>query len=131
MIKYRDFTYVGGVTFEAIKSITMKDNQLDDIRYSFMLHFDESEDNTDPKNAAIISWVEYYICNILHCMSRRDCGSDDIIFYNFSSSDYDVTSGDRIIWNRLDTIEGRNKLIEIGINIINVTTKVYNLTTME
>lgn len=128
MIKYRDFTYVGEVTFDAIKSIIIKDNQIDDIRYSFMLHFDESEDNSDPKNAAIISWVERYICNILHCKSRRDCGPDDIIFYNFTSSDYDVTSGDRIVWNRLDTIAGRNKLIGIGINIINVTTKVYNLT---
>lgn len=124
MIKYRDFTYVGEVTFEAIKSVIMKDNQFDNIRYSFMLHFDESEDNTDPKNATIISWLEHCICNILQCKSRRDCGPNDIIFYDF-------TSGDRIIWNRLDTLDGRIQLIELGINNINVTTRVYNLTTME
>lgn len=124
MIKYRDFTYVGEVTFEAIKSVIMKDNQFDDIRYSFMLHFDESEDNTDPKNVTIISWLEYCICNILQCKSRRDCGPNDIIFYDF-------TSGDRIVWNRLDTLDGRNKLIGLGINNINVITKVYNLTTTE
>lgn len=123
MIKYRDFTYVGEVTFEAIKSIIIKDNQYDklELRYSFMLHFDESEDNTDPKNAAIISWLEHCICNILQCKSRRDCGPNDIIFYDF-------TSGDRIVWNRLDTIPGRIELVELGINIINVTTRVYNLT---
>lgn len=121
MIKYRDFTYVGEVTFDAIKTVIMKDNQFDDIRYSFMLHFDESEDNTDPKNATIISWLEHCICNILHCKSRQDCGPNDIIFYDF-------TSGDRIVWNRLDTLDGRNKLIGLGINIINIATKVYNLT---
>lgn len=125
MIKYRDFTYVGEVTFEAIKSIIMKDNQYDklELRYSFMIHFDESEDNTDPKNAAIISWVERRICKLLKCKSRHD-GPNDIIFY-------DLILGDSIIWNRLDTIPGRIELVELGINIINVTTKVYNLTTTE
>ena len=95
MIKYRDFTYVGEVTFDAIKGIIVKDNQIDEIRYSFMLHFDESEDNTDPKNAAIISWVE------------QRAG---------------------IVWNRLDTIAGRNEIIKLGINIVNIATKIYNLT---
>lgn len=121
MVKYRDFTYVGEVTFEAIKSVIMKDNQFDNIQYSFMLHFDESEDNTDPKNATIISWLEHCICNILQCKSRQDSSPDDIIFFDF-------TSGDRIVWNRLDTLDGRIQLIELGINNINVTTKVYNLT---
>lgn len=122
MIKYRDFTYVGEVTFEAIKSIIVKDNQIDEFRYSFMLHFDESEDNTDPKNAAIISWVEHRICDILQCKSRQD-GLNDIIFYDF-------ILGDSIIWNRLDTIPGRIELVDLGINIINITTRVYNLTTV-
>lgn len=123
MIKYRDFTYVGEVTFDAIKQIIMKDNQYDklELRYSFMIHFDESEDNTKPENAAIISWVERRICKLLKCKSRRDCGPNDIIFY-------DLILGDSIIWNRLDTIPGRIELIELGINIINVTTRVYNLT---
>ena len=124
MIKYRDFTYVGEVTFEAIKSIIVKDKQIDEIRYSFMLHFDESEDNTDPKNVAIISWVEHRICDILQCKSRQDGGPNNIIFFDF-------TSRAGIVWNRLDTIPGRIELIELGINIINVTTRVYNLTTME
>lgn len=123
MIKYRDLTYVGEVTFEAIKSVIMKDKQLDEIRYSFMLHFDDSEDNTDPKNAAIISWVEQRICDILQCKSRQDGGPDDIIFFDF-------TSRAGTVWDRLDMISGRTKLVELGINNINVTTKVYNLTTM-
>lgn len=121
MIKYRDFTYVGEVTFEAIKSVIMKDKQFDEIRYSFMLHFDESEDNTDPKNAAIISWVKQRICDILQCKSRKDGGPNDIIFFDF-------TSRAGVVWNELDTIAGRIQLIELGINNINVTTKVYNLT---
>lgn len=123
MIKYRDFIYVGEVTFEAIKSIIVRDDKFDETRYSFMLHFDDSEDNSDPKNAAIISWVERRICDILQCKSRQD-GPNDIIFY-------DLILGDSIIWNRLDTIPGRIELIELGINIINVTTRVYNLTTTE
>lgn len=120
MIKYRDFTYAREVTFEAIKSVIMRDKKYDEIRYSFMLHFDDTEDNNDPKNAAIISWVEQRICDILQCKSRQDGGPDDIIFFDF-------TSRAGIIWNRLDTIAGRIKLIELGINI-NVITKVYNLT---
>lgn len=120
MVKYRDFTYVGEVTFEAIKSITIRNNQFDETRFSFMLHFDESVDNTDPKNAAIISWVERRICDILQCKSRQDGGPNDIIFFDF-------TSCTRAVWNELDTIAGRIRLIELGINI-NVTTKVYNLT---
>lgn len=123
MVKFGDLTYVGEVTFEAIKQIIMKDKQLDEIRYSFMLHFDDSEDNTDPKNAAIISWVEQRICVILQCKSRQDGGSDDIIFFDF-------TSRAGTVWDRLDMISGRTKLVELGINNINVTTKVYNLTTM-
>lgn len=125
MIKYRDFTYVGEVTFEAIKSVIIKDKQFNklELRYSFMIHFDESEDNTKPENAAIISWVERNICKFLKCKSRPD-GLNDIIFY-------DLILGDSIIWNRLDTIPGRIELIELGINIINVTTRVYNLTTTE
>lgn len=124
MIKYRDFTYVGEVTFEAIKSITIRNDQFDETRYSFMLHFDESEDNTKPENAAIISWVERRICDILQCKSRQDGSPDDIIFFDF-------TSRAGTVWNELDTIAGRIELIKIGINNINVTTKVYNLTTTE
>lgn len=124
MIKYRDFTYVGEVTFEAIKSITIRNDQFDETRYSFMLHFDESEDNTKPENAAIISWVERRICDILQCKSRQDSSPDDIIFFDFISR-----AG--TVWNELDTIAGRIELIKIGINNINVTTKVYNLTTTE
>ena len=124
MIKYRDFTYVGEVTFEAIKSIIIRNDQFDETRYSFMLYFDESEDNTDPKNAAIISWVERRICDILQCKSRKDGGPDNNIIFDFSSR-----AG--TVWNRLDTIPGRIELVELGINIINVTTRVYNLTTME
>lgn len=124
MIKYRDFTYVGEVTFEAIKSITIRNDKFDETRFSFMLHFDESEDNTDPKNAAIISWVERRICDILQCKSRKDGGPDDIIFFDF-------TSRAGVVWNELDTIAGRIQLIELGINNINVTTRVYNLTTTE
>lgn len=126
MIKYRDFTYVREVTFEAIKSVIIKDKQFNTLetRYSFMLHFDESEDNTDPKNAAIISWVERRICDILQCKSRQDGGPDDIIFFDF-------TSRAGTVWNELDTIAGRIELIKIGINNINVTTKVCNLTTTE
>ena len=121
MIKYCDFTYVGEVTFEAIKYIIVKDNQIDEIRYSFMLHFDESEDNTNPKNAVIISWVEHRICDILQCKSRQDGGPNDIIFFDF-------TSRAGIVWNRLDTIAGRNEIIKLGINIVNIATKIYNLT---
>lgn len=124
MINYRDFTYVGEVTFEAIKSITIRNDKFDETRFSFMLHFDESEDNTDPKNAAIISWVERRICDILQCKSRKDGGPDDIIFFDF-------TSRAGVVWNELDTIAGRIQLIELGINNINVTTRVYNLTTTE
>lgn len=124
MINYRDFTYVGEVTFEAIKSIIVRDDKFDETRYSFMLHFDDSEDNSDPKNAAIISWVERRICDILQCKSRQDGGPDDIIFFDF-------TSRAGTVWNELDTIAGRIELIKIGINNINVTTKVYNLTTTE
>ena len=122
MIKYHDFTYVGEVTFEAIKSIIIRNDQFDETRYSFMLYFDESEDNTDPKNAAIISWVERRICDILQCKSRHG-GPDDIIFFDF-------TSRAGTVWNELDTIAGQIELIKIGINNINVTTEVYNLTTM-
>ena len=109
------------MTFEAIKSIIVKDNQIDEIRYSFMLHFDESEDSTDPKNAVIISWVEHRICDILQCKSRQDGGPNDIIFFDF-------TSRAGIVWNRLDTIAGRNEIIKLGINIVNIATKIYNLT---
>ena len=124
MIKYRDFTYVGEVTFEAIKSITIRNDQFDETRYSFMLHFYDSEDNSDPKNAAIISWVERRICDILQCKSRKDGGPDDIIFFDF-------TSRAGTVWNELDTIAGRIELIKIGINNINVITRVYNFTTTE
>lgn len=122
MIKYRDLTYVGEVRFDAIKAIIVKDNEISEIRYSFMLHFDDSEDNDDPKNAAIISWVEHYICELFKCESSRDCDPGDIIFHNFTPSD-------AIAWNRMDTIAGRNNLIEIGINIVNITTRIYNFTT--
>lgn len=121
MIKFGDLTYVGEVTFDAIKGIIVKDNQIDEIRYSFMLHFDNTEDNDEPKNAAIISWVEQRLCDILQCKSRQDGGSDDIIFFDF-------TSRAGIVWNRLDTIAGRNTLIKLGINVVNVTTRIYNLT---
>lgn len=36
MIKYRDFTYVGEVTFEAIKSVIIKDNQYDKLELGIL-----------------------------------------------------------------------------------------------
>ena len=121
MVKFGDLTYVGEVRFDAVKALIVKDNVISEIRYSFMLHFDDSEDNDDPKNAAIISWVERCICGLFKCESSRDCDPGDIIFHNFMPSD-------PVAWSRFDTIAGRNKLIELGINIVNITTRIYNFT---
>lgn len=121
MIKFGDLTYVGEVTFDAIKAIIIKDNQINETRYSFVLHFDNNEDNNEPDNAAIISWVEHCICELLRCESSRDCDPGNIIFYNFTPSDV-------VAWDKLDTIVGRSKLIKLGIDIVNVTTRVYNFT---
>lgn len=121
MIKFGDLIYDGEVTFDAIKAIIVRDNQINETRYSFMLHFDDREDNDEPKNAAIISWVEHCICELLKCKSSRDCNPGDIIFYDFTPSD-------AIAWDKLDTIVGRSKLVKLGINVVNVTTRVYNFT---
>lgn len=119
MVKFGDHIYDGEISFDAIKAIFIRDNQVNITRYSFSLHFDEN--NNDSKNTAIISWVEHCICELFKCKSSRDCDPGNIIFYDFTQSDADV-------WDQLDTIDGRHKLIMFGIDIINITNRTYNFT---
>lgn len=119
MVKCGEFTYDGQMCFDAIKATILKDNRDDEIRYSFMLHYDERLDNDEPKNAAIISYVVNSICEVFKCESCRDYDIGSIGFCNFKLGDSDA-------WHKINTVLGRSLFIKLGIDEVNITNRIYN-----
>lgn len=118
MLKCGDFTYDGSSRFDAIKATITRSNKNDEIRYSFVLHY-EGEDDLDPKNTAVISFVEHSICELFKCESSRDCEPGNIIFHNFKL-------GESHAWDKMNTMLGHNILIKLGIDEVNITKRIYN-----
>lgn len=118
MLKCGNFTYDGSSQFDAIKATIIRSNKNDEIRYSFVFHY-EGEDDQDPKNSAVISFVEHAICDLFKCESSRDCEPGNIIFHNFKL-------GDSHAWDKMNTVLGHNILIKLGIDEVNITQRIYN-----
>lgn len=118
MLKCGNFTYDGSSRFDAIKATIIRSNKNDEIRYSFVFHY-EGEDDQDPKNSAVISFVEHAICDLFKCESSRDCEPGNIIFHNFKL-------GDSHAWDKMNTVLGHNILIKLGIDEVNITQRIYN-----
>lgn len=118
MLKCGNFTYDGSSQFDAIKATIIRSNKNDEIRYSFVFHY-EGEDDQDPKNFAVISFVEHAICDLFKCESSRDCEPGNIIFHNFKL-------GDSHAWDKMNTVLGHNILIKLGIDEVNITQRIYN-----
>lgn len=118
MLKCGNFTYDGSSRFDAIKAIIIRSNKNDEIRYSFVFHY-EGEDDQDPKNSAVISFAEHAICDLFKCESSRDCEPGNIIFHNFKL-------GDSHAWDKMNTVLGHNILIKLGIDEVNITQRIYN-----
>lgn len=118
MLKCGDFTYDGSSRFDAIKATIIRSNKNDEIRYSFMLHY-EGEDDQDPKNSAVVSFAEHAICELFKCESSRDCEPGNIIFHNFNL-------GESHAWDKMNTVLGHNILIKLGIDEVNITKRIYN-----
>lgn len=118
MLKCGNFTYDGSSRFDAIKATIIRSNKNDEIRYSFVFHY-EGEDDQDPKNFAVISFVEHAICDLFKCESSRDCEPGNIIFHNFKL-------GDSHAWDKMNTVLGHNILIKLGIDEVNITQRIYN-----
>lgn len=118
MLKCGNFTYDGSSRFDAIKATIIRSNKLDEIRYSFVFHY-EGEDDQDPKNSAVISFAEHAICDLFKCESSRDCEPGNIIFHNFKL-------GDLHAWDKMNTVLGHNILIKLGIDEVNITQRIYN-----
>lgn len=118
MLKCGNFTYEGSSRFDAIKATIIRSNKNDEIRYSFVFHY-EGEDDQDPKNSAVISFVEHAICDLFKCESSRDCEPGNIIFHNFKL-------GDSHAWDKMNTVLGHNILIKLGIDEVNITQRIYN-----
>lgn len=118
MLKCGNFTYDGSSRFDAIKATIIRSNKNDEIRYSFVFHY-EGEDDQDPKNSAVISFAEHAICDLFKCESSRDCEPGNIIFHNFKL-------GESHAWNKMNTVLGHNILIKLGIDEVNITQRIYN-----
>ena len=118
MLKCGNFTYDGSSRFDAIKATIIRSNKNDEIRYSFVFHY-EGEDDQDPKNSAVISFVEHAIWDLFKCESSRDCEPGNIIFHNFKL-------GDSHAWDKMNTVLGHNILIKLGIDEVNITQRIYN-----
>lgn len=118
MLKCGNFTYDGVSQFDAIKATIIRSNKNDEIRYSFVFHY-EGEDDQDPKNSAVISFAEHAICDLFKCESSRDCEPSNIIFHNFKL-------GDSHAWDKMNTVLGHNILIKLGIDEVNITQRIYN-----
>lgn len=118
MLKCGDFTYDGSSCFDAIKATIIRSNKNDEIRYSFVLHY-EGEDDQDPKNSAVISFAEHAICELFKCESSRDCEPGNIVFHNFKL-------GESHAWDKMNTVLGHNILIKLGIDEVNITKRIYN-----
>lgn len=118
MLKCGNFTYDGSSQFDAIKATIIRSNKNDEIRYSFVFHY-EGEDDQDPKNSAVISFAEHAICELFKCESSRDCEPGNIIFHNFKL-------GDSHAWDKMNTVLGHNILIKLGIDEVNITQRIYN-----
>lgn len=118
MLKCGNFTYDGSSRFDAIKAIIIRSNKNDEIRYSFVFHY-EGEDDQDPKNSAVISFAEHAIYDLFKCESSRDCEPGNIIFHNFKL-------GDSHAWDKMNTVLGHNILIKLGIDEVNITQRIYN-----
>lgn len=118
MLKCGNFTYDGSSRFDAIKATIIRSNKNDEIRYSFVFHY-EGEDDQDPKNSAVISFAEHAICDLFKCESSRDCEPGNIIFHNFKL-------GDSHAWDKMNTVLGHNILIKLGIDEVNITQRIYN-----
>lgn len=118
MLKCGNFTYDGSSRFDAIKATIIRSNKNDEIRYSFVFHY-EGEDDQDPKNSAVISFVEHAICDLFKCESSRDCEPGNIIFHNFKLRDSHA-------WDKMNTVLGHNILIKLGIDEVNITQRIYN-----
>lgn len=118
MLKCGNFTYDGSSRFDAIKATIIRSNKNDEILYSFVFHY-EGEDDQDPKNSAVISFVEHAICDLFKCESSRDCEPGNIIFHNFKL-------GDSHAWDKMNTVLGHNILIKLGIDEVNITQRIYN-----
>lgn len=118
MLKCGNFTYDGSSRFDAIKATIIRSNKNDEIRYSFVFHY-EGEDDQDPKNSAVISFVEHAICDLFKCESSRDCEPGNIVFHNFKI-------GDSHAWDKMNTVLGHNILIKLGIDEVNITQRIYN-----
>lgn len=118
MLKCGNFTYDGSSRFDAIKATIIRSNKNDEIRYSFVFHY-EGEDDQDPKNSAVISFAEHAICDLFKCESSRDCEPGNIIFHNFKL-------GKSHAWNKMNTVLGHNILIKLGIDEVNITQRIYN-----
>lgn len=118
MLKCGNFTYDGSSRFDAIKATIIRNNKNDEIRYSFVFHY-EGEDDQDPKNSAVISFAEHAICDLFKCESSRDCEPGNIIFHNFKL-------GDSHAWDKMNTVLGHNILIKLGIDEVNITQRIYN-----
>ena len=118
MLKCGNFTYDGSSRFDAIKATIIRSSKNDEIRYSFVFHY-EGEDDQDPKNSAVISFAEHAICDLFKCESSRDCEPGNIIFHNFKL-------GDSHAWDKMNTVLGHNILIKLGIDEVNITQRIYN-----
>lgn len=118
MLKCGNFTYDGSSRFDAIKATIIRNNKNDEIRYSFLFHY-EGEDDQDPKNSAVISFAEHAICDLFKCESSRDCEPGNIVFHNFKL-------GDSHAWDKMNTVLGHNILIKLGIDEVNITQRIYN-----
>lgn len=118
MLKCGNFTYDGSSRFDAIKATIIRSNKNDEIRYSFVFHY-EGENDQDPKNSAVISFAEHAICDLFKCESSRDCEPGNIIFHNFKF-------GDSHAWDKMNTVLGHNILIKLGIDEVNITQRIYN-----
>ena len=118
MLKCGNFTYDGSSRFDAIKATIIRSNKNDEIRYSFVFHY-EGEDDQDPKNSAVISFTEHAICDLFKCESSRDCEPGNIVFHNFKL-------GDSHAWDKMNTVLGHNILIKLGIDEVNITQRIYN-----
>lgn len=118
MLKCGNFTYDGSSRFDVIKATIIRSNKNDEIRYSFVFHY-EGEDDQDPKNSAVISFAEHAICDLFKCESSRDCEPGNIIFHNFKL-------GDSHAWDKMNTVLGHNILIKLGIDEVNITQRIYN-----
>lgn len=118
MLKCGNFTYDGSSRFDAIKATIIRSNKNDEIRYSFVFHY-EGEDDQDPKNSAVISFAEHTICDLFKCESSRDCEPGNIIFHNFKL-------GDSHAWDKMNTVLGHNILIKLGIDEVDITQRIYN-----